>query len=49
MDRFYCSPNLFFTLAGKGIGVLYFLDSNARVLLVSSELLAGVVFDGAFY
>ena len=27
----------------------YFLDWNARVLLVSSELLAGVVFEGAFY
>ena len=24
-------------------------DYNARVLLVSSELLAGVVFEGAFY
>ena len=29
--------------------VPYFLDWNARVLLVSSELLAGVVFEGAFY
>ena len=27
----------------------YFLDWNARVLLVPSELLAGVVFEGAFY
>ena len=27
----------------------YFLDWNARVLLVSSELLAGVVFEGALY
>ena len=27
----------------------YFLDWDARVLLVSSELLAGVVFEGAFY
>ena len=27
----------------------YFLYWNARVLLVSSELLAGVVFEGAFY
>ena len=27
----------------------YFLDWNARVLLVSSGLLAGVVFEGAFY
>ena len=27
----------------------YFLDCNARVLLVSSELLAGVVFEGAVY
>ena len=27
----------------------YFLDLNARVLLVSSELLAGVVFEGAVY
>ena len=27
----------------------YFLDWNARVLLVSSELLAGVVFEGAVY
>ena len=27
----------------------YFLDWNVRVLLVSSELLAGVVFEGAFY
>ena len=27
----------------------YSLDWNARVLLVSSELLAGVVFEGAFY
>ena len=30
-------------------GVPYFLDWNARVLLVPSELLAGVVFEGAFY
>ena len=30
-------------------GIPYFLDWNARVLLVSSELLAGVVFEGAFY
>ena len=29
--------------------VPYFLDWNACVLLVSSELLAGVVFEGAFY
>ena len=29
--------------------VPYFLDWNARVLLVSSELLAGVVFEGAVY
>ena len=27
----------------------YFLDWNARFLLVSSKLLAGVVFEGAFY
>ena len=27
----------------------YFLDWNACVLLVSSELLAGVVFEGALY
>ena len=27
----------------------YFLDWNALVLLVSSELLAGVVFEGTFY
>ena len=27
----------------------YFLNSNAHVLLVSSELLAGVVFEGAVY
>ena len=27
----------------------YYLDSKARVLLVSSELLEGVVFEGAFY
>ena len=31
------------------IHVPYFLDWNARVLLVSNELLAGVVFEGAFY
>ena len=30
-------------------GIPYFLDWNARVQLVSSELLAGVVFEGAFY
>ena len=27
----------------------YFLDWNVHVLLVSSEFLAGVVFEGAFY
>ena len=27
MDRFYCSPDLFFTLAGKGIGA-YVVQSN---------------------
>ena len=31
------------------IYIPYFLDWNARVLLVSSVLLAGVVFEGAFY
>ena len=31
------------------IHIPYFLDWNARILLVSSELLAGVVFEGAFY
>ena len=30
-------------------GLPYFLDWNARVLLGSSELLEGVVFEGAFY
>ena len=48
--------SLFLNLAHKvcSCGVIvhdipYFLDWNARVLLVSSELLAGVVFEGAFY
>ena len=46
----YISP-LYVSYRGLsyGINIPYFLDWNARVLLVSNELLAGVVFEAAFY
>ena len=38
-----------FLKGAEPIHLPYFLDWNARVLLVSSELLVGVLFEGAFY
>ena len=46
---FCCGYGRLFLKISLMLVISYFLDWNARVLLVTSELLAGVVFEGAFY